>query len=245
MTAFFFSACGYLFERLPQKPFDSKKSRELISALKHQNDRLETFKGIGKIKFFSKGKHQYARMAWVGQRPEKLRIEILGMPGQRTASLASDGKWIYLLSLTDHRFYKKRSTEAGLENFISIPVKLTDIHAFLTGRVPIHEHRYALVEKSAHGYVLILKKEWENVLEKIYFDNSEKAVHKVEMFDSSGFLLYRVVFGRMKNIKGYKIPYRLRISNEEGVIFKLDIAQYWADVSVSPSAFVLTPPESD
>ncbi len=253
LIPFFFSGCS-LFTKEPLKRTDAvKKADNLLSELKNRNDRLQTFKGIGKIKLIDGENQSSARMAWMGMTPRYLRIEIMGTPGHRTASISTDGRWVYLLTYNDHRFYKRRLTDASLEKIISIPVKLNDIYNFLSGRVPIQKHHSVELEKDGDGeqYILVLKSRWWNDLERITIDKpvfdginkNEITARKVEMFDTTGSFLYRASVDRMKTVNGYKIPFNLSISNEDGVFFNLDIERYWADVPISPNAFVLTPPE--
>jgi len=47
----------------------------------------------------------------------------------------------------------------------------------------------------------------------------------------------------MQNIEGYSVPSSLVLSTDDGSGFRLDVDKYWVGVSVSPSMFVLTPPE--
>ena len=240
ITSFFLSACSHLKARVPGT--DPKEARTLLLNLQNKNYYLKTFKGIGKFKLWNKGKPQAARLAWMGSVPEKLRTEILAVSGQPAISIANDGSWLYFLSHTPHRFYKKRSAKADLEKLISIPITSRDVIALLAGRVPVHEYNTASImqDEAGDGYVLVLKKRWRGIIEKIYLDEKKTDVRKVEMFDSSGSLVYMVVFERMQNINKYQVPLKLVISNED-IVFQLDIEKYWADIVVSPSMFVLNP----
>jgi hypothetical protein len=94
-----------------------------------------------------------------------------------------------------------------------------------------------------HGYILVLKKGWGNTCQKIYLDASRKQVRKVEIFYLTGDLKYRAEFKTMQDIEGYRVPSRLVLTTDDGSGFQLDVDRYWAGVSVSPSLFVLTPPE--
>jgi len=47
----------------------------------------------------------------------------------------------------------------------------------------------------------------------------------------------------MQHIKGYHVPLKLVISNDDGTGFMLDIERYMADAAVSSSMFVLSPPK--
>ena len=183
-------------------------------------------------------------MAWLGSKPKKLRLEILDISGQPAASLATDGNYFYLLSHIESRFYKKHSTDDSLEKLISIPVRSSDILSFLSGQAPIYNYDRALLKKteSEDGYVLILRKNWQGIVEKIYLDQN-KEVYKVEIFNGKNSPLYRALLHGTQNINGYRIPLRLEISTDDGFYLKLDIDKYWADVYVSPSMFILPPPE--
>lgn len=249
-AVFSLSACGSLTGRVSERPIDAEvteamtDARHLLSTLKNQNYQLRSFKGIGKIRFRNKDKMFVARMAWVGSEPGKLRLEVLGVTGQAIFSLASDGRWFYLISHTEDRFYKKRSDDASLTKLISVAVKSSDVLALLGGRVPVYEHDELVLQKmrSGDGRILVLKR-WWGIIEKIYLDESSAKVQKIEAFDITGSLTYRAVFDGMQTVKGYRVPSKLVISNNDGAIFQLDIDRYWTDVSVSPSIFMLTPRE--
>ena len=62
------------------------------------------------------------------------------------------------------------------------------------------------------------------------------------MFDSAGAIVYRLELIGMQEIKSYRVPYRLKVSNDDGAGFQLDLDRYWADAAVSQSVFTLTPP---
>ena len=103
---------------------------------------------------------------------------------------------------------------------------------------------YMIMKNSSDdGYILVLKKRRGNVLEKIYLDEDKDDVSKIEVFNGNGTLAYRAEFYGRRNINGYRIPDLLVFSNGSGSMFQLNVDRYWADVSISPSVFGLTPPE--
>jgi hypothetical protein len=53
-----------------------------------------------------------------------------------------------------------------------------------------------------------------------------------------------MVFDKMQNIDGYSVPLKLTISNDDHVTITLDIDQYWAEVPVDSSVFVLSDPKN-
>jgi len=161
------------------------------------------------------------------------------------ASLAKNKEWLYFLSHTEKRFYKKRSPDTDLKKIILMPVKFDDIIALLTGRAPLDEHSFATVKKNPirDGYILLLGKKSRNIIEKIYLNENKRQIEKIEVFDKNGKLVYRAIFVGMQKIEEYLVPLRLTISNDDGINFQIDIDKYLTNVSVSPSMFVLTPSE--
>lgn len=240
ISSFFFSACSHLKVKPPTP--ETAEARTLLLNLQNKNNNLKTFKGIGRFKLWNKGKLQAARLAWMGSNQEQLRLEIFRIPGQPAISIADDGDWLYFVSHAPYRFYKKRSTKAGLKRLISIPITSADIIALLAGRVPIHGYDTVSIglNEAGNGYLLLLKKRWQGITEKIYLSENKTDVRKVEIFDSGGSLVYRAVLEKMQQIDQYLIPLKLMISND-GIIFQLNVEKYWANVDVRPSMFVLNP----
>ena len=268
---FFFSACTSLHHRMSEesKEFRSpSKAKAIISILKSQNHKLKTIKGVGRITFLeSKEKEMVTRIAWVLSTPDKIRITLSSVSGHPMISAASDGRWFYFVSHASGDFYKKRPTNFNMERFFSIAIKSEDIVNILFGRIPFVEYDSTDlikdrslkgrsgkdsetaevsslnkdIKRNNNSCVLLLKNKWGNVREKIYL-NDRLDAHKVEMFDLTGALVYRLELIGMQEIKSYRVPYRLKVSNDDGSGFQLDLDRYWADAAVSSSVFTLTPP---
>ena len=253
IIAALFSACtgitATLSGKTPEELDEANlaEAKHLLQTLENTNSSLRNFKGIGKIKVWNNARIQFdERVAWLGSDPLKIRIEVL-ISGFPAVKLASDGQWFYFLEMqgNKHVFKKIRASNANLKRLIAIPIHSNDVITFLTGRVPEREHHSAYIKPnpSGSGYVIILKRQWWGIVEKIYLDNTKSRVRQIELFSRSGSLVYRVGLEDIREIQGYRVPFRLRISSDEGADCQLDIDRYWADVNVSPSVFVLTPPE--
>ncbi|MDM8538564.1 hypothetical protein QUF70_17550, partial [Desulfobacterales bacterium HSG17] len=106
-----------------KNPPVSYEASVLLSDLKNRNNTLKTFKGTGKIVFRDKYNVQISRAAWMGDRNGKLRISLLNLSGQPAASFSSDGEYFYAVSHSDMRFYKKKASDPGLKQIMTIPVK--------------------------------------------------------------------------------------------------------------------------
>lgn len=246
------------------------QAEKIVSCLKNQNLHLKTFKGIGRITFWDNEKKDLTtRVAWAGSIPDRLRVVLRSVAGQPVVSIASDGQRSYLVDHTRGKFYKQHSEGSTMKRFFSIPVTSDDIVHLLAGRVLVDNYDSAALLKNCgspgpmfnsglcrtsasnqeepcepeDGYILVLKKGWGNTCQKIYLDASRKQVRKVEVFYLTGNLKYRAEFKTMQDIEGYRVPSCLVLTTDDGSGFQLDVDRYWPGVSVSPSLFVLTPPE--
>jgi hypothetical protein len=223
------------------------EARMALLTLGSQNEKLASFKGIGKIKVWQNGKIRIdERIAWIGSETVKLSIVVL-ISGHPVVKLASDGKWFYFYETRQDKpiFKKSPATDATLQRILSIPIKPIDIIQLLAGRAPLREHHVALLHRqsSETGYVLTLKNRWGDIVEKVFLGEVRSQVHRIEFYNRSGGLIYRATFDEMQIVSGYQVPSRLSVSSEDGISVQLEIQNYLADVPVSPSMFVLNPPD--
>ncbi len=247
------ASCSSLTAGLPRESAEGPEAAAAVEAqgllanLSRQNASLNSFKGLGKIKVWQKGRLTIdERVAWVGYERNKLSI-VLMISGYPAVKMASDGKWFYYYEAGEGKpIYKKiPATEASLSHIISIPIQPVDILDLLAGRVPLREYNTVILQHqdAGQGYVLTLKKRWWGVAEKIYLDENKSRVRLIEYYSRTGSLIYRVRFEEMQMVNGYQVPARLSISNGEDTEFQLDVHKYYTDVPVTASMFVLNPPD--
>ena len=221
--------------------------RDLISTLKTQNETLVNFKGIGNITLRQNGFTQLdQRVAWIGERPAKFSIAVL-ISGYPAVKLAADGRWLYYLEVQgqETRFRKMATSDPDLKRLISIPISIGDVIALLSGRIPLPEFDSVefIQEISDPQFALVLTDRWWGIQQKIFYDAALSRVQRVEVYQRSGSLRYRAEVENTRQVAGFEVPQRLRLSNDDGVDFLLDIHRYWVNVEVPPDVFVLTPPQ--
>jgi len=241
------SACSTLSQKIHPTTVQSKtvESEILLSALSHRNDSLRTFKGTGKVNIVKNGNSYTSKVAWLGSAPEKLRIELIGSPGQPKIGFSCDGQWLYYYDHKDKAKPVKRipTSDSSLRQFTSITITSRDVVSMLSGRIPEYEYHSSEIkkEKSSDGYVLVLYKKWWMGSQKIYLAANRREIEKIEIYNGN-ILIYRIEFRGMQSIKSYNIPKRVIVTNSEGNRFQLDIERFWADAAVSPDLFILKPP---
>lgn len=245
ITAVMVSGCSIPKKKVhdPSTTGDPDEINCLLSMITKRNEGLETIKGIGKAVVTTNGKTNPIRIAWVASRPDKIRFELLGIPGQSSASLSFDGEYYYFSSQREEGVFKGESDGSMLESIISISIHAQDVIDIMAGRIPVIDFDSAVIEDDGEkdGYTLTLQQDWFGRSQNIYFDSSKTKIKKSEIFSYTGSLEYRVEFEKMTHVNDYLLPFTFSLSNEEGAFFRWETERSYTNVPVSPSAFVLTP----
>jgi hypothetical protein len=241
------SGCATLPETgdAPAPAVDAAEALGILERLQQTNQRLKTFKGVGRLTVRKEGKIQMdERVAWVGSDPLKLSV-ILFASGFPAVRMASDGEWLYFQDGQQPGWpvQKIRSSDPDFDRLLSIPILSSDIIALMRGRIPIREHRSVRLQPlaSGNGYVLLLNRIW-GVHQKVYLDEKKSEVRQTEVYDASGRLVFQAHFLEMQLVDGYKVPSRLAVTGEGQAVVQLVVEKYWADIPVTPSMFVLESP---
>jgi len=221
--------------------------RDLLSVLRTKNDSLRNFKGIGNIKVSQKGDFYLdQRVAWIGERPVRLSIAVLvsGFPAIR---LANDGEWLYYLEThgSETEFKKIRASDPSLKTIISIPISSSDVVMLLAGCIPMPAFDSVdfIKEEAPQGFVLVLKERWWGIRQKIFYDENQSRVYRIDVFQRSGALMYRAEIERIQRVGEFEVPFQLKLSTDNGNYFQLDVDRCWVNVEMPPNAFRLKPPE--
>jgi hypothetical protein len=242
------AACSSLSRKI-SKPEDVAaiaEARMVLLTLSSQNEKLNNFRGSGKIRLWHRGKKKIdEKIFWIGSDTVKISIVVL-ISGYPAIKIASDGKWVYYYEAGNGAplYAKYPATDATLQRIVSVPIKISDIITLLAGRAPLREHHSAFLlrQDSEPGYVLTLKKRWYGIVEKIYLAEDKKQVRQIEFFNRSGASIYRARFEEMQVVDTYQVPARLSISSDESMVFQLEVQSYVTGIPVKPSMFVLKPP---
>lgn len=242
MAAFFFVSCGHLFPKPPESSFESLA---LAAAARRQNAELKRFKGVGAITITRDRVRQSARAAWAADVPgQKIRIHIFDVSGIPVADLSSDGRMLYVYLNESNKYYRTSNTDTSLKRFLSVPATVADLIQLLAGRAPERSYDYAeLLEKqTSTGIGLNLKTRWGKSTERIFWNQRDEYIERVDIYQNTGELAFQVEFDGVNQVRGYKLPGGFTISNAHGEVLRLRIDRYIPDVSIPDSTFVIKKP---
>ena len=217
------------------------EAEDLQKSILATNTALKSIKGIGRVKLQQNNQSNIFRAVWIGKRPGQFRLEVLAATGQPMLSFAGDGKRHYLLSYTDNRLYRKKVSENGLKDIISIALSTNDIVDLLSGRLPVNPGGSARIENGAGGQgpFLVLEDSRRNHVDKIFMGPDGMAFGGLERRDRRGRLLFKVVFDKMRVVDGFRVPDALTITNDDNVRVHIEVERCWVNPVVSDDQFVL------
>jgi outer membrane biogenesis lipoprotein LolB len=238
LTVLLMAACA----RTPVVQQTSIAAQAAIDRLLLLNQGLIDLKGIGQMKLVRSNQSTSARMAWAGTFPDKLRMDILGSPGVKLVTLASNGEYVYLKLYQENRFYKKNNEKALFKGIVNIPITVREVVQILGGKIPIAPHRSAVLKDiDSDQAVLEFIDRWGNACQRVFLSSNQGRPTGFEMLKTDGTVSYRTEFAAMMDLERFKVPKYLVLSNSKGDRFELEVEKYWVNQPLPLSRFSLHP----
>lgn len=216
--------------------------QQLLMQLEATNRGLDAVKGVGSFTLRARGVSHNARVAWIAAAPSRIRLHVFGLLGQGQLTLAADGRRIYYHSPADGRFYSRGADDPDLEKVVGFPINVSDLAAFLMGRVPLRSYSSTRVlpDEEKNGWIVLsLDRFWGSSLEKIFFDGRGR-VWRVEFFSFTGKLLYRAEISKRHMVNGFALPWQLLLTGRDERHLGLEVDRCWVNPELSPDIFTLT-----
>lgn len=238
------SGCAAL-KPAPKPPEITAETRALMDRLSLRNAELETFKGMGTVRFNPNTRNRRtARVAWIGKAPDKLRFSILSIGGMPTTTMAADGEYFFMASHAPKDFHKSRSANPSLKKMIGMDLTAREVIQLLRGQVPIRPHEAASIaaDPKTGARTLILFGRRGRVLQKVHFEPDNETPARVETFDPAGKIAYTLKFSNVLDVGGFAVPFQIDIASGDGRLL-LNIERYWTQTEAPPSAFMLVESE--
>jgi outer membrane lipoprotein-sorting protein len=183
-------------------------------------------------------------MAWAAVFPDKIRITFL-LSGLPVETIVADGKRVTFFSHTgEHARHTFQGKDPDMENYIRVPVRLSEIIRVLLGRLPVKPFDDAYFSVSDLSLsTVFLRQEWTGITQALHFDGQAK-VHKLVSMNRAGNPTVDMTVTRYKTMDSDPIPIQIEIRNQDRAKLTLDILNFQSNPSIKESVFRLTDPGS-
>lgn len=216
----------------------------MLARVEQINAKLKTFKGVGRLDIETPERHQTARIVWAGDLIDRrVRLDVIGA-GLPAASMAADGRHVYLRDSADGSVRSRASANADLNGLLSLPVTVDDVLCALAGRLPDLAGDRTDVHPGAgkDELVLLFSRHFGAPLAQAGVDSSGERLHHVAFFHRNGDLDYRIDYLDHRIVGGYRLPHRIEIRDARSVL-RIRVDRWWTDVVLDAAMFVLTAPD--
>jgi hypothetical protein len=217
------------------------EANRLLTLLEQREKDFPSFRGVGKLRIKGSGPSKTMRIAWIGSRPDNLRLEMLGMWGQPLATFLLKEPTFCLYIVKDNLCYEGKSTARNLSRILTVSIESEDLFAVMSGHPPMPTFRKAKARAARDGttQTLSLFGRWSRIIQKMWFSDAHNAVERVESFDSLGDVKYTIVFSDFEKHGDYLVPYEIQIVRPSGVELLLNIEKFQNGISIPDKAFEL------
>ena len=199
---FLLSGCALLPGRYQKKDL---KAIQAADKVRQFNQEIITSRGTGNLFLTRNGQTETYRMAWVAKWPDCLRMTLLSS-GIPLETIAADGKTLTFVSHTGrHSPHTMNQPNPSLKPILSLPVKVKDIIALLTGKIPLKGgSNVSLYTAENNTSRLVFKNGWGLPMEKIFL-NETGQVTEYWKLSSDGPPVIKLNFAQFYRFDGYPI----------------------------------------
>jgi hypothetical protein len=231
----------------PHADAEAIRLASLLSVVEEAREVPASFKGTGTLTIHRGNRDQKARIAWAGKQPEKLRVEVFGLPGFSSASVAMDEKAFYFRSRNPPRLARHPRNAVDLSDIFGVAIRPGELFRLMGGGLPSSPGRLTHLQPqpddaSRYTMQLVVKRWLGTVSQRLFFEPGEKRLGAAEYFDFFGRLRYRVTFDRQHSSPGGRKFRALSVTAPNSDRFQLEVDRFWPEAKVNDSVFVLSEP---
>ncbi len=223
----------------PNPVLDNKALKYTIQA-KSYNRHILASKGMGWINLKTSNKTDRFKIAWAAVFPNKIRITFLLFGHPVETIIATGQKVMFISHKGEHSPHTVNSKNIDLENYIKIPVKLSDIIMMLLGRFPIKEFDdvYFSPKDSSHS-TIALWKDWKGIGQYLTVDEQGQLTG-IQNTNFKDQLLYDMNIIDYKTYSENSIAAEVHIIDAQNRTMMLKITSFKVNPAIKDSVFRLT-----
>ncbi len=240
LCIWFVSGCSLLGKK-STKDIEAQQMARKVQDINHD---ILTSRGTGNLSLIRNGKTETYRMAWVAKWPLHLRLTLLSS-GIPVETIAADGESVTLVSHTgQHAPHTINRPNPSLVRIISLPVKLGEIIALLTGKIPLKGSEDVIWQVGKKNTSKLVFKNWMGTpTEKIVLNENNQVIEYWQLAPGVPPTI-KLRFDEFKCFDKYTIAGNTIFTDSQGRRLILQINSFSPNISLKnkPQIFHLTEP---
>lgn len=235
-----FSGCARL--RPETDPLLDQKAFFLATRAASFNRNIAASKGTGWARLQAPEKSVKFRMAWAAVFPNKIRITFLSS-GLPVETITATGETITFFSHTGaHARHSYHSKDPDMEDYIRVPLKMSEMISVLLGRLPVKPFDDAYFSPADPSLsTVVLNRNGKRAAQYLHF-NTDETLDRLQTISTAGTLLYEMNITKYASTDAGLIPVKIEITDMENRKLTLDITNFQANPPIKESMFRLTEP---
>ncbi len=240
VTAFILLVTGCAPIRPDTFSFLDKKALLVSHQARSFNQHIVASKGTGWARIQTNTRMEKFKIAWAAVFPNKIRITFM-LSGLPMETIIATGEKITFLSHTgNHVKYSYYSKNPDMEDYIHVPIKLSEMISILLGHLPVKKFDDAWFSPSDPSLSTItLKQNWKGGRQYLYLSDKGK-IEGIKRMDNQGKLLYDMTIAEYKAYDSGDIPVHIIIKDKGDRTLTLTISHFMANPPIKDAVFQLT-----
>ena len=239
-AVFIFSGCA--LQRPATDPSLDKKAFFLATRARSANQHIVAGKGSGWIWIETESRVDKFKIAWAAKSPHKIRITFL-ISGLPVETIVATGKKVTFFSHTgDHSTYTDHSVDPDMQDYIQVPVKMSEIISILLGRLPVNRFDDAYFSPSDPSLsTIILTQDRKKTVRHLHLNDQGK-VDGLTLTGSNGSLVYTLAITKYTTYDFGDVPVQIEIQDKNRKKLTLRITNFQPNPAIKDAVFWLTDP---
>ncbi|GAK51803.1 hypothetical protein U14_03049 [Candidatus Moduliflexus flocculans] len=228
--------------------FAKMTTEEVSQAIVERTEHFQSLSGLGKVQIENWEERYKFTQAFVVEKPERFRLEILGPFDQPAIFFTSDAQMLSLYAKKQNIEYRGVASRENLFKLGGVNLSVEDFLLALSGNPPkldgVTSEWGAAIQEGQYHYLerISFKK---NIVQRIWYDTQYRMVSQVQEYMlTNGEMLLNVRFANYRGEQGgYPLPAIIDIERPmDKVRVHIEYQEMDVNQSIDATLFTFTPP---
>lgn len=233
-------AAGCAGPRRPVQPLPTATAEELLQRLEINAHTFENLRGLAKVRVRTGEDRLSGSQVLLAEKPDRFRVEVLGLFGQPWLVMVSDGSNLQALLPGENRFLEGPASPENLQRFTRLPLKVTDLVHLLLYQVPLIGGSKTQAVPLADGGSRLLLAGENGARQEVDFDPDRRMI--ASRYMDSGEVWLEIRYGEFSEaVPDFPRQLQLQLPRR-GIEAEVEFSELQLNTSLPQERFRLNPP---